>query len=160
MRGLWIGMIVLGLASPALAEGEATPTSRPPAPPVADAVAKKAPPSPTVPPSSERFVFVPTGIDRAIGFISQLHPDCTSLGTTDYRVEVKPEHGTVTFQQGENYASYPMGNAMQHCNDQKSAGLTTHYTSSDGFVGEDHVDVLYLLPSATALEVKYTIIVK
>lgn len=158
MRLAWIAL--LAAASPAAAQGaltDPTPVAPQPIPPAQETGGK---PSPTTPPSSDRYVFVPSGVDRTINFVAQLLPDCTSMGTTEYRVEVKPEHGTVTFQQGENFSSYAMNSPMQRCNDKKSPGLFTHYRSEGGYVGEDHVDVLYLMPSATAFQIRYTIVVK
>ena len=113
-----------------------------------------------VPPVTQRVVFVPTGIERTINFVSQLNRDCSSLGTTEYRVTVKPEHGTVAFQTGENFSSYGMNTPLEHCNGQKSPGLYTRFTSADGYVGQDHLDVLYLTSSAAALEVRYTVVVR
>lgn len=169
MRHAWIALLlaaapaaahILGAAAPAAAQGALT-NPAPVAPQaIPPAQAPESKPPPTTPPSSERFVFVPSGVDRTVNFVAQLLPDCTSMGSTEYRVEAKPGHGAVSFQQGENFSSYPMNSPMQRCNDKKAPGLFTHYKSDEGYVGEDHVDVLYLMPSATAFLIRYTVIVK
>lgn len=161
MGSRWWALMFLVMAGPAAADDATAPKTDPVVPDPAKPSRSNPPEEPsTVPPVTQRVVFVPTGIERTINFISQLNRDCSSLGSTEYRVVAKPEHGTVTFEVGDNFASYGINTPLEHCNGQKSPGLYTRFTSAEGYVGQDHLDVLYLLPSAAALEVKYTVVVR
>src|SRR5689334_737625 len=46
---------------------------------------------------------VPTGIRRALSFVTPLNPDCSSPGSVEYRLTQPPEHGTAEMTQEEDY---------------------------------------------------------
>ncbi len=140
------------VATPAPAPSVAAPTAPVPA-------AASLPGASKLPKPSEQIRFVPSGEKRVIGFFSLINPDCTSLGSTAHRVQVKAEHGDVSFEETSSYATFPSG-AREHCNADKVPGLSVFYQSNPDYVGEDKVEVLLMFPTATASVIDYDLIVR
>jgi hypothetical protein len=144
-----------------VAPAPATPAPIPAvaAPTASASAATSLPGASKLPKPSEQIRFVPSGEKRVIGFFSFINPDCSSLGTTAHRVELKAEHGDVSFEETSNYATFPSG-AREHCNAEKVPGLSIFYQSSPDYVGEDKVEVLLIFPTATASVIDYDLIVR
>lgn len=136
---------------PVPATGSAT---QPPAPSAEAGQTSSKLPKPT-----EQLAFVPSGEKRLVWFMSSVNPDCTSLGTTAYRILSKPQHGDITFENGTGFVTFPSGN-REHCNSEKVAGLVVSYQSNPDYVGEDRFSVLFLIPPTLAKIIDFDMIIR
>jgi hypothetical protein len=103
---------------------------------------------------------VPTGIRRALSFVTPLNPDCSSPGSVEYRLTQPPEHGTAEMTQEEDYPRLLPNHPAYSCMSKKVPGLKISFTSENGYLGNDRFAVLLLFPDGTASEWQYDIMVR
>ena len=90
--------------------------------------------------------FVPTAEDRSIELLYDLYPDCSARGPIVGRVKVPPKHGSVTFVEKDSFPNYPPGSKFGDCDTRKTPGYALIYRSDADYVGEDSVEVFFILP--------------
>ena len=95
---------------------------------------------------SERVV--PKGESRTLLFAASVNPDCSSSGAVVPRLTRKPQHGSVRFEEGENFSTF--GGEYAHCSKQKVPGVALIYEPDVGFEGSDNVVATMLYPSGRA----------
>jgi hypothetical protein len=104
--------------------------------------------------------FVPSGMERAIGFVVSVFPDCSSRGPVVPRVIMQPAHGTVTFATEDSFSNFAANSRFAACNEKKGSGLTINYKSEDSYVGEDHIELLLMFPDGSAATWHFLMLVR
>lgn len=108
----------------------------------------------------ENTRFVPSGVERMLGFLYALKPDCSALGPVVVRKTTEPIHGTIEVVQSEGTSTYKPDSKYFKCNDNPVPGVVINYKSADDYVGPDNFRVLVLYPSGLAHEVIYKVLVR
>lgn len=102
---------------------------------------------------------VSTNVVTKIDAQYYINPDCSVYGDVQYRVLRKPSHGDIAFTKGEGFPYFTSDNVRVSCNSQKTPTLDVNYRPSDGYTGEDRVEVIYIFGDGSANRVDYNIIV-
>lgn len=88
-----------------------------------------------------------------------INPDCSFYGDVQYRVLRKPSHGDITFSKGEGFPYFTNDNVRASCNSHKTPTLDVNYRPSDGYTGEDRIEIIYIYGDGSANRFDYNIIV-
>ena len=105
--------------------------------------------------------FVPSGTKRPVYFvINNIQADCDSIGQTEIRTVVKPEHGYLEFIVGQQFMQWPKDHHLFKCNAKKIPGTVINYTSDRAFSGDDATELLMLFPDGSAAQVQLQLHVK
>jgi hypothetical protein len=123
-------------------------------------VAQEAPPTPALPKPLNVTRFVPSNEGRTIGTVTALNPDCSSRGPIVARVIEKPEHGDVSFENGDVFPTYVQTSPLATCNSKRTPGLAINYRSEQDFIGQDNMKVFLIFPDGSGAQWDYMLIVK
>jgi hypothetical protein len=105
--------------------------------------------------------YVPSGVERMLGFVYALKLDCSSLGDIVVKKLRDSEHGSIEIVPGESASSYKADSKYVKCNDKAGVpGVRINYKSADDFVGPDNFKVLIMYPTGLAQETLYKIVVR
>jgi hypothetical protein len=102
---------------------------------------------------------VPKGEARTVLFASMVNPDCSSQGAIVPRLNRKPQHGSIRFEEGENFSTFSASD-YAHCSKQKVQGVAVIYEPDVGFEGSDNVVATMLYPNGRARRVELRISVQ
>jgi hypothetical protein len=107
------------------------------------------PPARSAPDSQpvELLRFVASGRKMRLDFLYSIQPDCSSAGQTTVRILEKPQHGTLTVENGQEFTNFPKENQRYECNVRRSDGTVVFFDPEPEFFGKDSValDVIYPL---------------
>jgi len=105
--------------------------------------------------------YVPSGVERMLGFVYALKADCSSQGDIIVKKVREPEHGSIEIIPGESASSYKADSKYAKCNDLKGVpGVLINYKSTDDYVGPDAFKVLVMYPTGLAQEQLFKVIVR
>ena len=95
-----------------------------------------------------------------LDFLFTLNPDCSSIGFATVRVVDPPKNGTIAFENGTGFSTFPQNNMRVDCNKRRSEGVLVFYRPNPGYAGTDvfMVDIIYA--SGRSAQRRYTIEVK
>ncbi len=95
-----------------------------------------------------------------LAFLSELNPDCSSIGYATVRVIEAPKHGKLVAEEGTGFSAFPQTNIRFGCNERRTAGVTLAYTPEAGYAGGDSTTVGVINPDGTYRKLHYKIEVK
>ena len=120
--------------------------------------------SPTVAPnpgqSLELTRAVATGQKLRLEFFYVIQPDCSSVGLTTVRILEKPQHGTLTVENGQGFTNFPKENQRYECNMRKSDGTLVFYEPEAEFTGKDSITLDVIFPLGQSSKRHYSVEVK
>jgi hypothetical protein len=129
----------------------------PPAAPPPQAVPNAAP----APPSTLEFSRVAAGGQKIrLEFLVSIDPDCSSIGPTVVRILESPQHGRLTVENGQGFASFPKENQRYDCNMRKTDGTFVFYEPDAAYVGKDSMTIDIIFPTGLASKRHYAIDVR
>jgi len=103
---------------------------------------------------------VPIGQERNVGFFSNIHEDCTSLGPILVRVTREPTNGTTVVKSEQDYPNFSQFNPRSACNRQKVPGTAIYYRPNPGYSGSDSFGIDVITAGGATFQGNYTILVK
>jgi hypothetical protein len=103
--------------------------------------------------------YAPSGIKQRVSFTFSVNLDCTAIGNVVIRTLDGPQHGTIQFETGEEFANFNDGKYAK-CNDKKIPGILIYYQSNDGYIGPDVFKILVIQPTGLAFESNIKMIVR
>jgi hypothetical protein len=140
------------VSNPAVAQNQ-PPTQNPPPAQNPPAAANPAQPL-------ELTRVVATGQRLRLEFLFWIQPDCSSAGPTVVRILEKPQHGTLTVENGQGFTSFPKENQRYECNTRKSDGTLVFYEPESEFTGKDSITLDIIFPMGQSSKRHYAIEVK
>jgi len=109
------------------------------------------------PETLERARTVASDQKLRLDFLYTLNPDCTSMGFATVRILERPQHGTITVENGNGYTGFPQNNPRYECNKSQSEGVVLNYEPEAGFVGTDSINIDAIYPSGSSQKRHYAI---
>ena len=93
-----------------------------------------------------------SGSKLQVDFVTAINADCSLVGQTVVRLEVKPLHGTASVENGKSYTAFPSNNQRYHCNEKSVPGVLVYYQSLKGYMGPDQLTFRVIFPNGGASE--------
>jgi len=76
------------------------------------------------------------------------------------RILEKPQHGTLTVENGQGFTNYPKENQRYECNTRKSDGTLVFYEPESEFTGKDSITLDIIFPLGQSSKRHYSIEIK
>jgi hypothetical protein len=91
-----------------------------------------------------------------LDFSSSIQLDCSSRGTTHYRIISGGKHGVVSFKKGYDFTNYPSDDPVSKCNSQKTVSDQIWYLAKNPN-STDVITVEVIFPSGASRIREYTV---
>jgi hypothetical protein len=95
-----------------------------------------------------------------VATLFDINPDCSVVGIPTVRVLDPSKKGSVTFEKGTGFPSYPANNSRAKCNANSVDSELIFYMPEPGYVGPDSVTVEIIYSDGIANKRRYAIEVK
>jgi hypothetical protein len=122
--------------------------------------AAPAPATPAAPTTVEIKRYVVADHTVRLDFLSDINPDCTSVGYSTIYIVQQPQHGQIVVENSTGFTNFAATNARAECNKRRTDGVVVTYEPEPGYTGLDSASAEVVFPSGFLSKRHYAIEVK